>query len=544
MTPLASSPWTGRAVTLNLLLVALIVVAYVAPRAVAYRGVQTVSVMAFFDGVGHLRNADKLYRLHAQGPQHVDSETLIRAEAWPRGVYHVTRLFMGWFGPLSLWTTQATNLLFSVVLVLGVIGLGASLFNLRVGLLGALLCILCPGLAAPTWYFTLDYPLAAMTMVGLLLLHRSRGFTSWQYSLLLGAWSVAGLYVKHTYALYLLAPSVVVLCLGLRSGPSRVRVLGHVAAAVALTVGLSLLLGNIGAAQWTALSNHVVPTDDGAMYPAQFRSFGLARLLANGAFAALAFPYPLLLLALPGLILAHIRPYRRPLLLATAFLWGSYLILTLMVVKMERYVIPLYPMLCLLTAWWACSVRPARWLDARRWRGLVAAAVALCYGLVLATGYHAPPNHGPPKYSQDLDALYELKLPGAELLDVVRKGNYQDSTCKLSPLVKEVIELSGLNHRPGPIGLFGLDDSGLGEFILTQPLMGHILLAANHRSPERFFFEGSPEAARATSSFIWFGPAGWSDQRLQKYTVVGSRKHRLVCEAGSKPLKLLLLTRD
>lgn len=101
--------------------------------------------------------------------------------------------------------------------------------------------MLCPPLAASTWYLTLEYPLAAMLVVALGLLWRTRGFTR-------------------------------------------------------------------------------------------------------------ALPWPLLLLVLPGLVGIHKRGEKLGRWIVLALIYGTYILLSVLGAKMERYLMVIYPVLCLLVA--------------------------------------------------------------------------------------------------------------------------------------------------------------------------------------------------
>jgi hypothetical protein len=86
-------------------------------------------------GARHLSILDSITKLHSfeavrlKDP-HLDRFGMLKyAEhnpRWPPGTYYVAQIFCRWFGPLSIWTTQLTNLSFSLLLLVGVIGLGAE----------------------------------------------------------------------------------------------------------------------------------------------------------------------------------------------------------------------------------------------------------------------------------------------------------------------------------------------------------------------------------------------------------------------------------
>jgi 4-amino-4-deoxy-L-arabinose transferase-like glycosyltransferase len=111
------------------------------------------------------------------------------------------------------------NLFFSAVLLASVYGLGTHLFDRRVGLWAAGLCLLLPGLYGVRLNFLLDYPLTAMvTWVFFCLtvwrdVSRPQSIFQWQQVIKTGLWAIAfgvslglALMVKQTVLLFLWFP--------------------------------------------------------------------------------------------------------------------------------------------------------------------------------------------------------------------------------------------------------------------------------------------------------------------------------------------------
>ncbi len=445
--PLA--PLTHRARAALLLLVVL--VAYAAPRAVAYRGLRYTSTLSFGDMQEHLHNIDLLLKERTLPRRVLDDPYLTRnrhllqtyiPQGWTHGVYQVAVPLAGWFGSNSLYTVQLTNLLFTLVLVAGLAGLGHALGSVRLGLWGALLTVLCPALAASSFYFSLDYPLMAMVAVGLWLLTRCRGFTAPGPVLCCTLWSSLGVYVKPAYALLLLLPAAVVLASGLRQRGARLRALALGGGSAAATFALSswLIGGEVGAL-WRWLVLHL---QGGSSLPAPHAPLTLMGLSAYARYALGNFPWPLLLLLLPGLALFHLRADARHRAVLLSFLWGGYLLFTLLGNKMERYLQPLYPVLCLLGAWGASRRAP-------RWRRLALPAMAACFGALLLyahlrrpTPWHLEELLDPKEYP-----FWELRMPTQKVLQGLRRHTYHP-TCELGPLLDALQGLAsrGPTHRP------------------------------------------------------------------------------------------------
>lgn len=226
--------------------------------------------------------------------------------------------------------------------------------------------------------------------------------------------------------------------------------LAHAAAAAAVTLTISYLLQGWSLGEvWALLAAHfggVVPKE---IFPHELiEPWSWRWLSAMARFAATNFPWPLLLLALPGLALLHARRSiaARPLLLA--FIWGTYLLLTLMANKMERYLQPVYPLLCLLTAWWVLTALP------RRWRTVAALWMAVVFGAVLVLAHHRPLPWSPraaERYS------YELHMPSPSDLSGLRRRGLHPR-CDVRRLVDAVAHLVRRDTTRRPLAIHVPDE--------------------------------------------------------------------------------------
>lgn len=403
---------------------AILAAVYLLPRAATYHGVELTAPLDFNDMDRHLYALDLMSRgqLEPGPPGAAPALPLLQlvqeslsAPRWTSGVYLASLPQAALFGVASIWTTQITNLLFTALLLLGLSRLALRLGGRRLALWAPMLALLCPALWAATWYFSLDYPLTAMVTMGLALLLRTRGFSRLQPTLDFAAWSALGLLIKLTYAVFLLGPCVYTLAHGLRLGRAW-RVAAQAAGGALTCVALFAAMEQPEWLQlWTDLSRHTGP----GQAAAALEPWSLQWLASQLIFAARNYPWPLLLAALPGLYLLHRRASevtRRTLL---AFLWCGVVALTLMPDKLERYLQPLYPVLCLLTAWWALTLVPGR---ARRW---AAPALALAFAATLALTHVVPTPWGvadDPR-SASYAGWYELARPGRQTLARLRQPN-------------------------------------------------------------------------------------------------------------------------
>ncbi len=446
----------GRRRTLTITLLSLaILAAVVTPRVVALRGLPATHHFVFMDQMYHQANQNALALTRSTPAERLDpflqendwTRDLFHGSRWSKAIYHLN---LGWHRLLDVGLQSPapillTNLLFTLLLLLGVVALGRELGGVRLGLWGALFTALCPALVAHSWYLSQDYPLVALTPGALFLLWRTRGFSRPWPTLAFALLGGLAMYIKLNYALYLLFPSVAALVVGLRAGQvGRLRVLAQAAGAATLVAIMSFLLQGWNLAElWQLLAVHwsgpAWNPDDTQLRLVQPWTLRWAATMV--LFAAASYPWPLLLLALPGLVLLHL-PGKRwqgqlPRWFLLTFFWGTLLLLTLMDNKMERYLQPVYPVLALLCAWWIRDRAPRR----ARTPALAAAALAHVAVLVM-THLHPTPWFLDERAATVERYMYELGMPGRDRLDGLRRNGYHP-ICQLTPVVKKMQALAG-----------------------------------------------------------------------------------------------------
>ena len=507
--------------------------AYVAPRVVAYQGIARMDRLHFGDMPLHLSNADRIHQLHQLPASQLDHPFFTahphlvqyNAIGWPPAVYQLTSLWYGQLEPLSIWVALLTNGVFSLVLLAGLAGLGRAMGSLRAGLWAGLLALLCPPLAGSTWFYGLDYPLVAMTTVGLLWLWHTQRFHNLHAAVLLGAWSGLGLSVKSGYPIYLLMPALLSLGLGLwRPRRGRLRVLGHAALATAVALGLAYGVRDISLPQlWHTLVEHTAATTD--KLPAAISIWGLDGWVALPKFILSCYPAPLLLAALPGLALLHRRgagaPPCRALLLAAW--WGTLLLLLILDNKMERYLHPLYPLLCLATAWWGATRL------APRLRTAALSALAALYAAALVAVYLHPTPWLPHSeaFSSDI-MLYDLRPPArARLQDVRQRKGSRDTDL----LAAGLVQLARVDTARRPLGVVAL--TGQDEHLPWDHK--DAVIVARRRLQDRFVTSVDLGSSKVMPpAAILIHPAGQGPRRINPaYRAAGSRRlqvfdHQLV----------------
>lgn len=535
-----------RAILVTGVALALLAV-YAVPRLWALHGVSRTTFIASMDTYYHLVKVDMQVKRWtmleelsrdpyiARNPQRLDPYQNAR---WTMGVIRLGALFSVMFGPQSIWTTQLTNLVFSAILVVAVLGLGRMVGSVRIGAWSAVLVLLCPGLVASTWYFSLDYPLVGVVLIGLVLIWWTAGFSRPRACLALALWSGLGMHVKTTYALYLVAPALLALITGVRDQRPRWRPALH--ALLAATLALVLVFALNGWHARSAIGELFAHFGRMEGMPFELLEPWTPRWAAAYAMFALAvFPWPLLVLSLPGLVLAHTRAARalgpaRPLILS--FLWSSYVLLTLLTNKMERYVQVLYPLLCLLTVWSIFTLVP------RRWRSVAMVWCVTIYVSVLWLTHVRPTPWFLDRRSASTDAyMYEIRMPGARTLDGLRR-NVDHPRCRLGPLVRRMDALAQQVAPRRPVGLAVV----WGEAEPRLPFTSADLhLSAVQRVPRRLFIVKDaanhaplPPDLLQLPALAVLHPRGLSLDRDPSLRVL--RRHEDVLRCDGRPLPVAL----
>ena len=522
-------------------LVGVILGALLIPRVWALRGMELTSDLQFADTLSHLLNLDRLTRAYTLDAaqladpflqQHPGVLKLNNQANWPPGLYHVAYPAAAIFGTMSIWTTQLVNLLFYGVLLVGVFGLGRLLGGWRVGFWAALLTALCPALVAASWYFTIDFPLVGMAAVGLLLLWYTRDYDHPWFTLLFAIWAAAGMLIKFTYALYLAVPCLIALYRALWRGPRRWRALLHLGLATAVVLGLVWLGHGVGLRySLDTLAVHLSseipdPNPDWTFVP--ISPWSVKGVLAVAAYTAMNFPLPLVLLALPGLVLLHRAREQPARFLLLGLFWGVYVSMTLMVHRQERYIQPMYPVLCLVTAWWVLTHVK------RRWRVVVMLWVTTTYGGVL----YVAQQHTTPWYydGKTWPTTGNLEMPGAGRLDALREFVYHPE-CRYKPVVRAIVEMAKKEGTRRPLGLSNILAEGD-----TQGEQLTLMVAQHIRDRHLYWYhiprwhsKKPPPPPPPPPALIMLHRAGADLSRLRvPAEAVRSRMVKLECPGGSE----------
>lgn len=441
----------------HILLVLAIVAAWFGPRLYAYSGLSLANMDMGADVHDHLVNLDRLTTArclsrgeHARHLTPPEGAFVGRNPVrHPPGVYKVATYWAAYFGPLSPWTTLLSSALFSLLLVGAVVLLGRAAHSLTVGLWAALFCGLNPALVGHSLSFNLDYPLVAMILVGVWLVQASRGLSRPLPLLALGLWSLLGVQVKAAYAPGLLIPCLLALAVGLRERKLGVRQLAVLVGALALVVGGALLLyGESSGKVYEELAKHgKVFTDPGAYFAYRGVAGGLLRLADPALGIWYHFPWPALLLALPGLVLAHTARARGWRHVVLGALWGTYAFAAVLTERDIRYLLPIYPLLCLLTAWWPSALLPPLWRRVLRSLFALVLAATLWW-----THTHREPTEVRMERERQLGLFVPPPLPSSQELSELKRLHYSTNN-DFRPLARAVGEVLAGELSPGVLAL-------------------------------------------------------------------------------------------
>jgi len=241
------------------------------------------------------------------------------------------------FGEGSLAPTFAMSC-FLIVLLLSTYGLGRRLFDENVGLLSAFLVSAFPIVIDFSRQFMLDLPLAAMTTLSLYLLVRSNEFRSTVWSLLLGIVIGCGLLTKWTFPFFLIYPFLFTGAAVFLEDTRRGSRLRNLALCVLIASAISLPWYIVHFVSFLISRSHVLVHSH--------RS-----IIESILYYVLALPEQtswLLLSAVVVGIALYVRQHKLKHIVPILSIVGGYVLLTMVILKVPRFAIPLLPPLAVL----------------------------------------------------------------------------------------------------------------------------------------------------------------------------------------------------
>lgn len=293
----------------------------------------------------------------------------------------------------SFETAMTTNILFLLLFVWGVRGLGDRLMGSPAGLVAALLVLAAPGIRANAAEYMLDLPLAAMVVLSTWLLLTTEGFSRRGRSLAFGALCGAGMLTKWSFFLFLAAPVTLVLAAGLRRAGGRAESVAPRWGNLALALGAGCLVMAPYYApilpiliQKTVV--HAGGAADGVASPFTVESV----LFHLKALPRKLLGWPLTLTVAAGLwLFVRGREEERRARVFLGF-WAAslYAIFTFAVAnKQSRYLLPWLPVLALMAAGGLLGLWRSRAENRGRVRGLAVAGLLMLPVAGLAGGWRS-----------------------------------------------------------------------------------------------------------------------------------------------------------
>lgn len=283
-------------------------------------------------------------------------------------------------------TGRIVTLLLGTATIPVVFALGNRLFGRKTGLLAALLFALAPLAVVHSHFLTVDVPATFFVALALLWAARLLTIQTWRDYALAGIWSGVAAATKYNTGLVLIAP---VAAHFLNKIPNTCRKHRGAQFVVLLCVAaLAFLIACPGPALnldafWDGLPNY---PGSGVRYELfEHSRTGHGDLFVNTGpgwwyHLVVSLRYglgtPLLLLALAGLVLSGMRRTKQDWLLLSFFLL-YYLATGASAVRFARYMIPLFPVFCVLAARFVTEPFPQpHWTRLRMAAGVVVAALA------------------------------------------------------------------------------------------------------------------------------------------------------------------------
>lgn len=307
------------------------------------------------DGANHL---DYVYQVvtgtRLAGPVALLQEARASSLEWPPLVYLVSGGLAAAVDA-SLPAVRLYSLLYLIVLMLGLYGVGAACAGRGAGLLAAVIGTLIPTVAGASRQIGLDLPCAAMTTATVALLLRTDAFRRPGASLGAGLLAGLALLTRGQSALFLLGPGLVLAGRVVARRDRRAAL--HLLFAVALAGAMSAVWwwGRLEGI-WDMLAVHA----DAEELPLEGDPslWGGLKLYIGGLPRLISLPLLLALLAVLPAWLRRRHPHKLELVFWLLF---PLLVHVLMVVRNLRYLLPLVPALVAVAAVGAMSV-------GRRWR--------------------------------------------------------------------------------------------------------------------------------------------------------------------------------
>lgn len=373
----------------------------------------------------------------------------------PPLTFILTVPFQDIFSP-SADAATLIHLVFSAILLASVYSLGSILFNQKVGLWAAVLCVLFPGLYRYRLQFLLDYPLTAMVTLSFYCLTvwkfgwQQRKFNKWFWAIAFGLTFGLAIMVKQTALFFLFTPVVWVLIAAIKK--HHWQKLAQLFSGLLLSVAVFF--------PWVRTNWLLIFTAGKRATVDSAIAEGDPSLLTIDAWIYYwkLLPYhiswPLLLIPLVSILIYLIKyllktpvvnnPQSQPNLELTSLKWltiylvGSYLICSLNINKDFRYTLPLLPIISIILAY-GLTILPRPWGKQVRLITVSFAVILMLLNLWPVGGYYGKKIVSWLSPGGDRYAYLGHEWPHKEVIaEIIKSEPYLQTTLGVLPSTPEI----------------------------------------------------------------------------------------------------------
>ncbi len=276
---------------------------------------------------------------------------------YPPLFYFLTASFNLFLGDPSLVITRMANMFYFALLVISVYSIGRQIFSPGCGLISAFLVSFYPAVAGYSRQYGLDFPLTCMIAFCIYCLLRTRYFSDLYRSVVFGAAAGLAILTKGQALLFLIVPVIYALIAGIAGSSGKKRVLPFAgflfAAAVAAALSgiwwlprFNLLVDKL--IQWTFVSFSGHPVPENLRSVMALKRFSPDWLLSYAYFSLNNIsPVLFCLFVLGWTGFRTSRNNDKYLLLV--WLAASYAILTGLEIKCDRFFMPAFPAMAIVS---------------------------------------------------------------------------------------------------------------------------------------------------------------------------------------------------
>lgn len=390
------------------------------------------------DQIHHLNN--KVYFSHQLGnilnnagsfpAKFKEVISLFNTCSWPRLVYFNTSVINSVFGK-STFITELSNIPYIIILLISVYLIGKDYFGVKLaGLLSAFILSVFPIIRQYSVAYGLDLPLASLTALGMFFLCHPENFRKIGYSLKFGIILGLGILIKGQILIFLLGPLsyVGVKMVHKKERSAFINLLSSlmIAALISSIWWYGQFAGLLKDLLWATHYNKM-STD--CKWPVSLWPFYYLIQAASGT------SIPLFIVFIISLTVFLRSKEVRDKLLLLLWLLVPYLILTFMRTKWDRFFLPAFPAMALITSYGFLKLKNKKCRQA-------AVIFLIIFGLLVSLGVYK--NRQRDNYEKMIGILVATIETGLKV-DNIKIGIIEDGDFNRNREAGIVRYLAGLN---------------------------------------------------------------------------------------------------